>query len=187
MAARDDDGVRVRRQVGARDPRGDVLDDDFDGVGKTFPVRKLLAVVDDVNAEADFVRDAREMKADVAGADDVELGRGFDGLDVDVHLAAANQTGFLREVVVQLVVDELRLARRDRFARLPERVVLVTAAADRADNAAVAEDEHLGADTLRRRPDGGHDRDERSRFAALERVGHGGEDFLVHDAIIRRA
>jgi len=32
-----------------------------------------FAVVGDVHAEADFVRDAREMKADVAGADDVQL------------------------------------------------------------------------------------------------------------------
>ena len=50
------------------------------------------------------------MKADVAGADDVELGRRFDRLDVDVHLPAADQPGFLREVVRQLVVHQLRLA-----------------------------------------------------------------------------
>ena len=76
--------------------------------GKRSRVGELLAVVDDVDAEADLVRDAREVKADVAGADDVELGRRLDRLDVDVHLAAADQPGLLREVVVELVVHELR-------------------------------------------------------------------------------
>ena len=120
------------------------------------------------------------MEADVAGADDVELGRRLDRLDVDVHLPAADQAGLLREVVGQFVVHELRLRARDGLARLPERVVLVAAAANRADHAAVAEDEHLGADALRRRAGGRDDRDERRRLAAIERVGDGGEDFLVH-------
>ena len=91
------------------------------------------------------------MKADVPRADNVELGRRLDRLDVDAHLPAADQPGLLREVVVELVVHELRLARGDRLARLPERVVLVAPAADRADHAAVAEHEHLCADALRRR------------------------------------
>ena len=77
-------------------------------VGKALAVGELLAVVDDVHAEADLVRELREVEADVAGADDVELGRRLDRLDVDVHLSAADQPGFLREVVVELVVHELR-------------------------------------------------------------------------------
>jgi hypothetical protein len=66
------------------------------------------------------------------------------------------------------------------LARLPERVVLVTAAADRAHGAAVCVDEHLGADALRGgsgRRDDGH---EGHFFAALERGGQRGEHFLVH-------
>ena len=35
----------------------------------------------------------------MAGADDVQLGRGLDRLDVDVHLPAADEPGLLREVV----------------------------------------------------------------------------------------
>ena len=77
-------------------------------VGKRSRVGELLAVVDDVHAEADLVRQPREVEADVAGADDVELGRRLDRLDVDVHLPAADQPGLLREVVVELVVHELR-------------------------------------------------------------------------------
>ena len=80
-------------------------------VGKRSRVRELLAIVDDVDAEADFLREPREVEADVAGADDVELGRRLDRLDVDVHLPAADEAGLLREVVGQLVVHELRRAR----------------------------------------------------------------------------
>ena len=154
--------------------------------GKPLAVGELLAIVHDVHAEADLVRQPREMEADVAGADDVQLGRRLDRLDVDVHLPAADEPGLLREIVGQLVVHELRPPVGDRLARLPERVVLVAAAADRADDAAVGEDEHLRADPLRRRSGRRDDRDERRRLAALERVGDGGEDFLVHfSAIIR--
>ena len=37
-------------------------------------VRELLAVVHDVNTEADFVRQLGEMKSDVSSTDDVQLG-----------------------------------------------------------------------------------------------------------------
>ena len=93
----------------------------------------------------------RQVPADVAGADDVELRRRRERIDVDVHLPSADQAVLLREVVVELVVEQRAPAGRDGFARLPERVVLVAAAADRADRAAVGEDEHLGAGPLRRR------------------------------------
>ena len=73
-------------------------------VGEALAVGELLAIVHDVHAEADFVREPREVKADVAGADDVQLGRRLDRLDVDVHLSAADEPGLLREVVGQLVV-----------------------------------------------------------------------------------
>src|SRR6185369_1413419 len=92
----------------------------------------------------------------------------------------ADQAGLLREVIVQLVVHELRRPAEDRLARLPERVVLVAAAADGPDDPAVTEDEHLRADALRRRPGGRHDRDERGRFPALERIRDSGEDFAIH-------
>src|SRR5262249_41113649 len=135
---------------------------------------------DDVDAEADLVREAREMEADVAGADDVQLGRRLDRLDVDVHLSAADQPGLLREVVVELVVDELRPPAADRLARLAKRVVLVAAAADRADDPAVAEHEHLGPDPLRCGTGGRHDRDQRRRLSAFQGVSDGGEDLSVH-------
>ena len=73
---------------------------------------------------------------------------------------------------------------QDRLARFAEGVVLVTAAADRPDNPAVGEDEHLGADALRRRSGGRDDRDERRRLAAIEGGRDGGKDFAVHGTII---
>ena len=46
------------------------------------------------------------MPADVAGADDVEARRGRERIDVDVHLPSADQAVLLREVVVEIVVEE---------------------------------------------------------------------------------
>ena len=80
----------------------------------------------------------------------------------------------------QLVVHDLGPAARNRLTRLPERVVFVAAAADGAHGAAVGEDHHFGADALRRRPGGGHDRHQRRRLAALQRVDDRGEDFAIH-------
>ena len=120
-----------------------------------------------------------QVPADVARADDVEVRRWRERIDVDVHLSTADQAVLLREVVVEVVVEQRAAAGRDGFARLPERVVLVAAAANRADRAAVGEDEHLGARPLRRRSVRAHDRDERGRLAPRERVGGCGEDFFV--------
>ena len=47
----------------------------------------------------DLVREPGEMEPDMARADDVQLGRGLDRLDVDVHLPAADQPRLLREIV----------------------------------------------------------------------------------------
>ena len=52
-----------------------------------------------------------EVVADVAGAEDVDGGRGFDRLDEHFHLPAADQPGLFREVVVEIVFDGGRLAR----------------------------------------------------------------------------
>src|SRR5262249_10703586 len=180
VAASDDHGVGVGREVRVVDPRRDVLDDDLDGAREPLRVRELLAVVDDMNAESDIAGQTGKVEADVAGANHVELRRRLDRLDVDVHLSTADETGFLREVVGELVVDHFRPARLDRFARLPEGVVLVAAAADRADLAAVTKHQHLRADPLRRRPGRGDDRHQRRQLAAFEGIDNGGEDLLVH-------
>ena len=54
----------------------------------------------------------------MAGADDVEARRGLERIDVDVHLPSADEAVLLREVVVQLEVQE-RLAARLRAPRAP--------------------------------------------------------------------
>jgi hypothetical protein len=61
--------------------------------------------------------------------------------------------------------------------------VLVAAAADGADDAAVAEDEHLRADALRRGAVRRHDRHERGFFAAREGFSQRGKDFVVHKTV----
>ena len=157
-------------------------------VGKRSRVGELLAIVDDVDAEADLVRQAREVEADVAGADDVELGRRLDRLDVDVHLSAADEPGLLREVVRQLVVDELR-ACDGRSPRGPSRTRRSRSSRRRSCR-------RCGRRRRRaswRRPAAASSRcvetivTSAAGFAALERVGDGGEDFLVHPAAIIRA
>ena len=184
VAAGHDDHIGVRGQSGSRDPRGDVFRHDLGGVREPFAVGELLAIVDDVHSKADLVRQVGEVEPDVARADHEELRRGLNGLDVDVHLTTTDEAGLLGEVVRQLVVHELRPSVENRLARLAERVVLVAAAADGAHHAAVAEDQHLGADPLRRRSRGRDDGDQRGRFAPVEGIGDGGEHFLVHLRLI---
>ncbi len=99
-------------------PLGYRLDDDVVGGGEALATRELLAVVDDVHAEVDLVGDAGEVPADVAGADDVQARGRLERVDVDVHLPAADEAVLLREVVVQLEVQE-RLAARRRALRAP--------------------------------------------------------------------
>ena len=135
-----------------REPLRDVVDDDVDALAESLRAGELLAIVDDVDPEADFVRQLRDEVADVPGAEDVDVRRRLHRLDEDFHLPSADEPGLLREVVVQLVLDVQRATVRDRLAGFPERVVLVTAAADRADRAAVRVDEHLGPNALRRGP-----------------------------------
>ena len=181
VTARDDDDVGVRRQLGSRDPGRDVFGDDRRSTsGKRSRFANFSRSSTTWTSKADRVRQRGELGADMAGADHVQLGRRLDRLDVHVHLPAAHEAGLLGEVVGQLIVHELRLARRDGLARLPERVVFVAAAADGADHPSIAEHEHLGADALRRRAGGRDDRDERRRFAAIQRVGDGREYFFVH-------
>ena len=116
----------------------------------------------------------------MAGAEHVQLWRRLDGLHEHFHLPSADEAGFLREVVVQVELQLDRLAALDGLARLPERLVLVAAAADRPHRAAVRVDQHLCADALRRGSGRRDDGDERHLVAALEGVVEGGEDLLVH-------
>ena len=101
-----------------------------------------------MNFKADGGGKLGQVEADVARANHVQVRRGFERLDVDLHVAAADQTRFLGKIVREVVLHQLRLPRLDRFLRLPERVVLVAAAADGAHGAAIGEHEHLGADAL---------------------------------------
>ena len=103
MSARDHDDVGRGWNIGAMQPRRDRFDDDV-CVREPFGVRELLAVIHDVNPEADVGRDPRELKTDVTGADDEQLGRWCERVDVYVHASAADQSVFLREVVTELVV-----------------------------------------------------------------------------------
>src|SRR5207237_2863985 len=111
VAARDDDRIRVWWKIRPGDPRRNVVDDDLDRRGEALAVRELLTIVDHVHPEPDVAREPREVEADVPRADDVQLRRRLDRLDVHVHLPAADEPRFLREVVGELVVEQLRLAR----------------------------------------------------------------------------
>ena len=88
--------------------------------------------------------------------------------------------GLFGEVVVEVVLHGGGLARREHGPGLADGVVLVAAAADRADNAAVAKHQHLRADALRRGPVGRDDRDQGGFFATRQRFPERGKDFVVH-------
>ena len=62
VAARDDDDVGVRRQLGSRDPGRDVFGDDLARIRKALAVGELLAIVDDVDLKADRVRQGGELR-----------------------------------------------------------------------------------------------------------------------------
>ena len=157
---------------------------DFLGVGEALLVGELFPVVEHVRAKTDRVRETAEVVTDMACADHIQARRRFERLDVDLHLSAAHQAILLGEVVVQVVLDQLRLPRLDRVLGLPERVVLVAAAANGADGAAIRKHDHLCADALGRRSLGRDDRHERGVFAALERLGQRLENFLGHVGMI---
>ena len=61
------------------EPGRDVVDDDVDAVAEALGAGELLAVVDDVDAEAGVVRHLADEVADVAGAEDVDSGDGSTG------------------------------------------------------------------------------------------------------------
>src|SRR5213076_2489146 len=92
-----DDHVGGRRQLDAMEPRAQVVDFDRLGAGEALRVGELLPIVDDMEAEAGAGGDAPEVPADVAGADHIEGRRGGDRIDVDLHLPATDEPGFLDE------------------------------------------------------------------------------------------
>ena len=95
-------------------------------------------------------------------------GVGVIGIDEDVHLPSADEALLLGEVVVQVVVGEGGAPGLEGQPGLAERILFVAAAADGAERAAVLEDEHPGADALRRRALRADDGDQRHRLAARE-------------------
>ena len=55
-----------------------------------------------MDAEAGGTRDVRELVADVAGANDVELRGRFNRLDVHRHLSPANEARLLGEIIGEI-------------------------------------------------------------------------------------
>jgi hypothetical protein len=132
VTARHDDDVRRLRNLRLVQPVWNRIDDHFVGVGKPFRVGELLAIVENMDAEARRTCDSRQLVTDVPGAHDVKLRGRFNGLDIHRHLSPANETRLLREIIGEIVLDEPRLPREQRFPRFAECVVLVAAAADGA-------------------------------------------------------
>ena len=68
---------------------------------------------------------------------------------MDVHLPSADQAVLLREVVVELEVEERRRPDWMASRAFQNGLVLVATAADRADRPPVGEDQHFRAGALR--------------------------------------
>jgi hypothetical protein len=179
VASRDDHDVRGAGDLGSVQPLGDRFDDDRVGIRESLAVGELLSIVDDVEAEARVDGDAAELPADVPGANHIEARRRRERVHVHVHLSPADEAILLREIVVQLVVEEGLASRRNGVARLETRIVLITSPADRSNRAAVGEDEHLCPGTLRCRSVGADDRHERHGLAARQRLRRRRQDLFV--------
>ena len=84
-----------------------------------------------------------------------------------------------RSAVFPSAPPGLRYPGDEGFPGLQARFVLVAAAANRPDGAAVGEDEHLRPGALRRRSVRAHDGDERDGLAARQGVRSGRQDVFV--------
>ena len=149
MPARQNDDIGRFRQVGVLEPGGDVIHHAVHRVREPLGIGELLPVIDNMEPKSRSRSNLSQMLRHVAGADEVELRRCLERVDVDLHLASANESRLLRKVVVQFVPRNQRLARLERLPRLPERVVLIAAAADCPHRPAISVDQHLGANALR--------------------------------------
>jgi hypothetical protein len=138
----------------ALEPGGNVVDDGFDAVRKALRVGEFLAVVDHMNAKADLICHPSKEVPDVTGAENVHVGSRLDRLDKHLHLTATDKARLFSKIVGELIPYVLRLARLDGLPSLPERVIFITAPANRAHGAAVRINEHLGSHPLRRGPRG---------------------------------
>ena len=122
------------------------------GTGSGKSLAYIVPIVDHVHPEASLKGHARQAAPHMSGPEDVDIRRRLQRFNEDLHLASTDQTGFLSEVIGQVVLDPLGLPRRDGFPSLAEGVVLVAAATDRADGPPVGKHQHLRADPLWRRP-----------------------------------
>src|SRR4030095_6773122 len=73
VPARDDDGVGGWGKSVRCDPLRNVVHDDVDAFAEALGAGEFLAVVDDMYAEADFVRQLRHKIANVPGAEDIHV------------------------------------------------------------------------------------------------------------------
>jgi len=126
--------------------------------------------------ETDRVGGLGEVIRHMTRPDQVECRRRFEWLDVDFHLTSTDQPGILSDVVRQLVLGDHRLPGLDGVARLPERLVLIAAAPDRAHDSPVWKHQHLGTNPLWGRALRTDDRHEGRRFPAPQRL----RDCLEH-------
>ena len=159
-------------------PFGNRLDDHF-GAGEALSVGKFLPVVDDVDSKAHIAGDSREVMAHVSSTNDEQPRRGCQRVDMHVHASTANQSVLLREVVVQLVMEQLRASGRQGLPGFPEGSVFVAPTTDRSERAAIGPHQHLRARSLRRRALRAHDRHQRDAFASRQRVRRGRQQFFV--------
>ena len=111
VAARDDHGVRRRRQLVRCSHVG------MSSTMTSMPSAKRSAFANFSRSSTTWTRKPAscairaDVVADVPGAEDVDVRRWLDRLDEDLHLTAADEPGFLREVVVELVLHVERPAR----------------------------------------------------------------------------
>ena len=180
MTSSQNNDVRVGRKSGSLDPLRDCLNHNLFGIREPVRVSELLAVIEDMDLEADRRSCMCKMIGDVTRPDQVQMRCRFDRLDVYLHLPSADQSRLLRYVVSEFVACDQRFASVKCRASLPECIVLVAPTAYCTHGLSVGEHEHLCAHALRGRALRSDNRHQRHWFAALQRVTDRFEDIFVH-------
>src|SRR6185295_19369451 len=111
-------------------------------VGDRARADPLLSFVDDVDGKRRSGERPADGLPDMARAEEIEPGTRIEGLDQKVHDPAATLARFRPE----RVADRPGAVGLETLPGIGDRELLEMASPDRAEKAAIAQDEHLGPD-----------------------------------------
>src|ERR1700722_10150271 len=144
MAAGDDDDVR--RLAGGKFGGSlvEIFGDHLLRVGEAIAIGVGFTIVDYGYVESGDSCNLIKAGGGGAGTENVEIGRGQDGLDKNLEGSAANQTGIVLWVLIQIESQSSGPLRFHHFASCLPYLGFYAAAADGSDYRAIVADQHFG-------------------------------------------